>query len=228
MRAFGYCWAEVGDDGAETISTMPRSMIESFIKKRKLVQRGLYFEDRSQSITPFHQRDRGQEIDRLLRKGDLLVIPSQDCLFRTAMHAVLIFQKFRKQGISVQCLDLNMDIIFGPQADLIQSILQPLSRSEASLVSDRVRRQKQLGKAAGDYLGGKPPFGFKIDNSGKLVPDQKQRAAMKKIIALRAEGLSLRAIADEMRRKGVQISHMGVYASLKIFVNQRNKNSEFA
>jgi len=215
MKAIGYCWAEVGDDGVEMSSGMPRLMVEAFIKKKKFPQRGIYFEERSESVTPFNERQTGQEIDRLLRKGDALVIPAQDCLFRTAADGVSLFQKFRKRGIHVFSLDLNTDIIFGPQADLIQMVLQPLARSEISLLSDRVKKQKQAKRAESRYLGGKVPFGFKIDKAGKLIPDQKQQVAIKKIIALKTAGLSLRAIADEMRRRGIEISHAGVRAILK-------------
>ena len=48
-----------------------------------------------------------------------------------------------------------------------------------------------------------------------LVPIGAQQEAILEIAALRAQGRSLRAIRDEMRAKGFQISHEGVARILK-------------
>ena len=45
---------------------------------------------------------------------------------------------------------------------------------------------------------------------GALVPIEAQQEAIREIAALRAQGRSLRAIRDEMRAKGFEISHEGV------------------
>jgi hypothetical protein len=45
-----------------------------------------------------------------------------------------------------------------------------------------------------------------------VVPEQQR--ALKRMRTLRAKGVALRAIADEMTAAGVQISHMGVKKAL--------------
>ncbi len=58
-------------------------------------------------------------------------------------------------------------------------------------------------KARGRYLGGKFPFGFRRGDDGELVPHTAEQEVIREMIALRAEGRPLRAIADAVRAKRV-------------------------
>ena len=57
-------------------------------------------------------------------------------------------------------------------------------------------------KARGRYLGGSVPFGFRLGESGELVPHEGEQKAIREIMALRAQGQALRPIADAMREEG--------------------------
>jgi hypothetical protein len=65
------------------------------------------------------------------------------------------------------------------------------------------------------YLGGKIPFGFRLCESGELDAHEGEQEAIREMIALRARGKPLRAIADAVRAKGYQISHEGVAGVLR-------------
>jgi hypothetical protein len=45
---------------------------------------------------------------------------------------------------------------------------------------------------------------------GELVPDPREQAAIRRMVKLRAKGVSLREIATTMRRDGLAVSHVGV------------------
>ena len=45
------------------------------------------------------------------------------------------------------------------------------------------------------------PFGFRLGGDGELVPDEAEQEAIREMVALRAQGKPLRAIADAVRRK---------------------------
>ena len=70
-------------------------------------------------------------------------------------------------------------------------------------------------KARGRYLGGKVPFGFRRGESGELVPHEAEQEAICEIVALRAQGKALRAIAETLAAKGHKLSHEGVAGVLK-------------
>ena len=70
-------------------------------------------------------------------------------------------------------------------------------------------------KARGRYLGGKVPFGFRRGDEGELVPSEAEQEAIREMVALRAQGKALRAIAAGAQARGYQISHEGVAGVLR-------------
>lgn len=50
-------------------------------------------------------------------------------------------------------------------------------------------------------LAGTPPFGMRVE-AGRLVEDEREQAALKRILELRSEGLSLRAMAKILVEEG--------------------------
>ena len=70
-------------------------------------------------------------------------------------------------------------------------------------------------KARGRYLGGSIPFGYRLGDDGELVPHEPEQAAIREMVAMKAQRLSLRAIAAELQAKGHQISHVGVQGALR-------------
>jgi putative DNA-invertase from lambdoid prophage Rac len=87
--------------------------------------------------------------------------------------------------------------------------------AERDRIRERMGQAKADQKARGRFLGGEAPFGFEVGADGALVPIEAQQEAIREITALRAQGRSLRAIRDEMRAKGHQISHQGVARVLR-------------
>jgi hypothetical protein len=71
-------------------------------------------------------------------------------------------------------------------------------------------------KARGRYLGGIVPFGYRRGEKGELVPHEGGQKAIKQMRCLRAQGRSLRAIADAVQAKGHRISHEGVAGVLRV------------
>jgi hypothetical protein len=59
---------------------------------------------------------------------------------------------------------------------------------------DPPTNQRQRGR----YLGGKPPFGWRVGEDGELVAVPEQQRALKRMREMRAKGLALQVIADKM------------------------------
>jgi hypothetical protein len=60
------------------------------------------------------------------------------------------------------------------------------------------------------YLGGIVPFGWRVTEDGALVEDPDEQRAVQRIVQLRRDGLSLRAISTAISAEGVRLSHEGV------------------
>jgi len=54
----------------------------------------------------------------------------------------------------------------------------------------------------GRYLGGKVPFGFRRGDDGELVEVPAEQEAIREMVAHRAQGKALRAIAEAMQATG--------------------------
>jgi hypothetical protein len=66
-----------------------------------------------------------------------------------------------------------------------------------------IRRRKR-------YLGGRVPFGWRVDGDGGLVEIPDEQEAIATMVSLKREGLALRTIAERMTAQGFKLSHEGV------------------
>jgi putative DNA-invertase from lambdoid prophage Rac len=97
---------------------------------------------------------------------------------------------------------------------LFLTIAAAFAEAERDRIRECVSQTKADQKARIRFLGGTVPFGFRLVD-GELVSDEAQQEAIREMIALRARGRSLRAIAAEMQARGRQISHEGVAGVLR-------------
>ena len=95
-------------------------------------------------------------------------------------------------------------------ARLFLTIVSAFAEFERNRIGERIRATKQAQKARGEYLGGKPRFGWRHGEGHELLPDPTQQAALTRMRSMRAEGVALRTIADMLKAEGIAISHEGV------------------
>jgi len=124
-------------------------------------------------------------------------------------------QKTKGRGVKLHLLDLGGDIAGNGISKLFLTIAAAFAEAERDRIRERVGQTKADQKARGRYLGGIKPFGYRLGEHGELVPHEAEQAAIAEMAALKAQGLSLRAIAAEMQARGFQISHEGVAGVLK-------------
>lgn len=80
---------------------------------------------------------------------------------------------------------------------VVREVLQAAADNEPSLAA--IRSAARSG--SGGRQGGSPPFGYRVD-SGQLVPDADEQAALVRISQLRSEGATLREIARALEAEG--------------------------
>ena len=112
----------------------------------------------------------------------------------------------RKRGVGLHLLDLGGDISGNGNgmSKLFLTIAAAFAEAERDRIRERISQVKADQKARGRYLGGILPFGFKRGDAGELVPVDAEQEAIREIVALRAQGRALRAIADVLRGEGRQ------------------------
>jgi DNA invertase Pin-like site-specific DNA recombinase len=83
----------------------------------------------------------------------------------------------------------------------MRQILGAVSQYERALIRGRMLSGKVAKKAAGGYVGGKPPDGFKAQG-GELVPDERESELVALILRLHREGASYRGISAGLADAG--------------------------
>jgi DNA invertase Pin-like site-specific DNA recombinase len=162
---------------------------------------------------PFAERPEGSRLWARLTKGDVLVASKLDRMFRSAGDCLTVVETLKARGVSLYLLDLNGgadDVSGSGIARLFLTIVSAFAEFERDRIGERIRATKRAQKARGEYLGGRPPFGWCVGEGGALVVDPEQQQALERMQEMRADGASLRAIAATMTGEGVQVSHEGV------------------
>jgi DNA invertase Pin-like site-specific DNA recombinase len=106
---------------------------------------------------------------------------------------------------------------------LVFTILSAVAEAERERTRERIREVKSDQRIRGRYLGGSKPFGWRLGDDGALIPDAAEQAAIGRMMELRREGRSLRAIADIIKAKGFVLSHVGVGKVLAAAAQGRHK-----
>jgi DNA invertase Pin-like site-specific DNA recombinase len=88
-----------------------------------------------------------------------------------------------------------------PSRTLIRQVLGAVSQYERSMISLRLRAGRRRKAEKGGYAYGSPPLGKRAED-GELVDDAEERACLDRMLALQAEGMSIRAIAESLTTEG--------------------------
>jgi DNA invertase Pin-like site-specific DNA recombinase len=161
------------------------------------------------------QRPAGGPLFARLKKGDVVIAPKLDRLFRSALDALIVVEDLRKRGVALHLLDLGGDISGNGLSKLFLTIAAAFAEAERDRIRERIGQVKADQKARGRYLGGSAPFGYRVGEAGELVPHEGEQKAIREMKRLRAQGKALRPIAEVMRAKGHKISHEGVAGVLR-------------
>jgi DNA invertase Pin-like site-specific DNA recombinase len=134
-------------------------------------------------------------------------------MFRSASDCLAVVEAFKSRGVSLFLLDLNGgadDVSGNGIARLFLTIVSAFAEFERDRIGERIRQTKRAQKARGEYLGGKPPFGFSYDAEHRLVPVPEQQKALRRIRKLADEGLSPYRISADLAERGTKLSHVTV------------------
>ena len=164
---------------------------------------------------PVAERPAGGPLFARLKAGDVVIAPKLDRLFRSALDALRVVEELKARRVKLHLLDLGGDIAGNGLSKLFLTIAAAFAEAERDRIRERIGQVKADQKARGRYLGGRVPFGFRRGDNGELALHEAEQEAILEMIALRAQGRPLRAIAETMQANGHRISHEGVASVLR-------------
>jgi putative DNA-invertase from lambdoid prophage Rac len=216
MATFGYCRVSTVRQATEGESLeVQQRQIQGYAHMHGLTLSGVVVEEGVSGSVPVAERPAAGPLFAMLTKGDVVIAPKLDRLFRSALDALRVVEDLKKRGVALHLLDLGGDISGNGLSKLFLTIAAAFAEAERDRIRERIGQVKADQKARGRYLGGKVPFGFRRGDGGDLIPHKVEQEAIREIVSLRAQGKALRTIAQAVAAKGHRISHEGVAGVLK-------------
>lgn len=128
-------------------------------------------------------------------KAGVLLIAKRDRIARDVAVAATIERAVEVSGAKVISADGagNGD---GPADAFMRTILDAAAAYERALIRARTKAALAAKRTRGERAGN-IPFGFHADDKGRLFPERQEQAVIAELCALRAAGLTLRAIAEK-------------------------------
>jgi putative DNA-invertase from lambdoid prophage Rac len=214
---YGYCRVSTLKQANEGESLdVQRRQIEGYAHMHGLTLADVLIEEGVSGSVPVEERPIGSRLFAKLERGDIVIAAKLDRLFRSALDALKVVESLKGRGVRLHLLDLGGDIAGNGISKLFLTIAAAFAEAERDRIRERIGQVKADQKARGRYLGGSVPFGYRLGDDGELVPHEAEQGAIREMVAMKAQGLSLRAIAAEMQAKGHQISHVGVQGILRV------------
>jgi putative DNA-invertase from lambdoid prophage Rac len=211
MNVFGYVRVSTDrqEDEGESLGTQQRT-IEGYAMMQGMTLREIFVERGVSGSKPLGERPEGARLLATLQPGDAVITPKLDRMFRSALDALEVLGRLQRRVVNLHMIDLGGDVTGNGISKLVFTILSAVAEAERDRIRERIREVKADQRKRKRYLGGIVPFGWQIGQNGELVEVPTQQAAIRRIMDLHREGLSLRAISGAMKTQGFNLSHVGV------------------
>lgn len=138
-------------------------------------------------------------------RADGVVVARLDRLARSiTVQEAALAMIWRLGGVMVSVADggeVLPDDPDDPMRTAMRQMAGVFAELDRRMIVKRLRDGRRHKASLGGYAGGAPPFGSRAE-SGHLVPDPAEAAALARARELRASGLSLRAIGAALTAEG--------------------------
>lgn len=125
--------------------------------------------------------------------AEVLVVAKLDRLSRSLIDFANLMERSRRKGWNVVALDLGVDTST-PQGEMLASVMASFAQYERRLIGLRTKEALAVKRSQGVRLGRRP-----------VVP----KATVERIVGLRHEGLSFRAIGTRLESESVSTPRYG-------------------
>lgn len=196
MKVYGYIRVSTAEQAShgDSLETQ-RAKIIGYAMMQGWEVSDVFVEAGVSGSVPLADRPEGGRLLATVRKGDVIVTPKLDRMFRSASDALGTLEELKSQNTGLVMLDLGGDVTTNGISKLVFTILSAVAENERERIRERIREVKRHLASQGVYGGGKVPFGFDMVE-GKLVENPEQQATIARMKAERARGDSFRKIGE--------------------------------
>ncbi|KNY13121.1 resolvase [Shinella sp. SUS2] len=208
MKVYGYVRVSTAEQAAhgESLDTQEAKIIGYAMMQGWEVEE-IFVEAGVSGSVPLADRPHGQRLLAVAGKGDVIITPKLDRMFRSASDALGTLEELKAQGTGLVMIDLGGDVTGNGISKLVFTILSAVAENERERTRERIREVKRHLAAQGVYGGGKVPFGFNLVGS-RLEPNEAQQGIIRSMQARRANGESLSKIGDAYGLKAMSVKRI--------------------
>lgn len=169
----------------------------------------------------FASRKNGGELFRELKRGDKIVCSKLERIASSSADALELVNSLREKCVQLHVVELGGDVAnehFAINFNVAADVFSTLDKRKSA---ERIKKVKRRQRIEGRYLGGSRPFGYTIHDNGRLIENPMEQRVLKKIIELKQQGKSLRAISGQVSTPVLPISFKTVQRLLQRHLDQR-------
>ena len=135
-------------------------------------------------------------------KADALLVVKLDRLTRSVCDLGHLVKKYFATKYSLLSMSDAIDTRTA-SGRLVLNVLTSVAEWEREATAERTRDALAHKKANGEFCGGLPPYGFSVDNDGKLAANEAEQDVLRIVREMFDAGLSMNAITNELRLAGL-------------------------
>lgn len=219
MKAYGYIRVSTAEQAGSGHSIDDqRRRIAGYCQANGLELAHIYVDAAISAVRSLEKREGGQYLapdseHYALTKGDVVVATKLDRLFRNALDCLSTVEAWRKQGVSMHVMDLNIDTS-KPVGNLLLQIMAAVAEMERAQVSERTKAISDHLKASGRVYS-QAPYGYTAVD-GRLVPEPTEQKVISRMKKMRAKGLAYGVIARKLSEEEVATKNGGTWAAFTV------------
>jgi len=136
------------------------------------------------------------------RKVDSVIVYKLDRLTRSVQDLGALLDRFDRKGVSLVSVSESLDTATAA-GRLVLNVMGSVAQWEREVIGERTKEAMHAKRAKGERISGELPFGYKLAEDGiHLEPHTEEQKTLELLQRLRSKGLSLRATAEQLNRKG--------------------------
>jgi DNA invertase Pin-like site-specific DNA recombinase len=168
----------------------------------------------------FDRRESGKRLMNLLLPGDVLLCSKLERICSSSHEVIKLVQKLREKSVQLHIVELGGDITDAQISVNFANVTELFSALEKRKSAERIKGVKRRQRKKGRYLGGSRPFGYMVHENGRLIENAMEQKVLCRIMELKKQGKSLRAISGEVSTPIMPISFKTVQRLLQRHAQQ--------
>lgn len=150
-----------------------------------------------------------------IERGGVLLVAKRDRLARDPLVGAMVERLVGRKGARIVSAAGEGTENDDPTSVLMRRIVDAFAEYERLVIGARTKSALKARRTRGLKTGGDAPYGFAVVN-GTLVAVEAEQAVIQEARTLRAAGLSLRAVASELQRRGFATRKGGSFDATQV------------